>query len=76
MNKRVLQLVGRVNRRSNALLATMWDYCRMGIEKTVRFQGIVYRIINVAGQLMIRIQSEGSADLLGLVRNGEIFQCA
>lgn len=73
--RRILVAVGRITRKFNALLASLWDCCLQGIEKTIRFRGFTYSIVSVLDRFEIHITNEHNGTFLGKVADGVLYQC-
>lgn len=76
--RRLITVAVRITRKTHALLATLWDACVAGVDRTLRLRGFVYQtVMNLStGKRELHIAREGSTALLGIVRDGVLFQCA
>lgn len=75
MFRRTFVLIGRVTRKMNALLSSLWDAVLVGVERCVNFKGYTYTTVlsPTGGEVVI---TNGKGDVLGVVREGALYQCA
>ena len=72
---RQLVKIGRLTRRINPLLASLWDSVRQGFERTFKFRGFIYSTVQSLKGLEIHITCENTGHFLGKVVGGELYQC-